>query len=618
MMIDRFRTRYLRPADSCKPLDFGLDGLTGSLNRDGRIVSLNTYHPEQGYITATAQTPFDETLRYTPVAVRAYRRGLADSPGFGLCLEGLSIVRREYALLEDAVPVLRFHLADGGTLEVIVFAAAYRGAPHVFYQIRGPASLGTIRLDGKLWIQRCAYTQLTEGGPLPMPPVQTRILDAAPSGVTLVNDALQTVLVTTLAGAEQDGDGVRFDAQTALDDRVVIAFRLCAADDVAPLSPSPTHDEVQTLLSQHLETWQRRWKRWRHADHPLDLPLRRALVYALHNSVPVDEQALCVMTDHQLLPLSWTRDAYYTVMPLLNWQPEFAGLVRRHLVWLFERAERPAGHWGRAYLTNGKVKDPTMQLDQQLYPLLELAEYTHITGDKSLRQQLGDAVRQVFEMLLAARDTTTGLFPTHETPADDPVHLPFHLSSHILFWYTLQRLMCVTDAYTMDTRWAALSAEIHAAVRQYFTTPWGDRLVYAYLTDGNGSCRLYQDANDLPLALAPLWGFCPPDDDVWRNTMAFSFSPENTSGFYGTADDPYPGLGSVHTPDAWHLGSVQEYLYAQITGDTARKDRVIQKIAQTMQWDGALSEAFSARTGEVVSRHWFAWPNAALHLCNWD
>jgi uncharacterized protein len=612
MMIDQFSTRRLQPAAHSKPFDFGSDGLTGSINRDGRIVSLNAYHAEQGYITVTALPPFDETQRYNPAAVRAYRRSLADAPGFGLRLDDLPVIEREYALLEDAIPYLRFHLADGNTLEIITFATEYKGTPHVFYWCRGSAGLGTVRFDGQVWIQRCAYSQLTEGGPLPMPPVNTRILKPSPAGVTLINDALKTVLASNITGAENDGDGVRFDTQVDLDGEALIVFRLGTVGDDTSLT-QPTSSEIQSLLSSSLETWRRRWQGWPHADHPLDLPLRRALVYALHCCVPVDEQAVCVITDHQLLPLSWTRDAYYTIMPLLQWQPEFADLVRRHLVWLFERAERPQGNWGRAYLANGKVKDPAMQLDQQLYPLLELADYTDITGDRSLWQQMEGSVHQVLNMLLDIRDRGTGLFPTHETPADDPVHQPFHLSGHILFWYTLQRLAQVTDA-----QWGTLAGQIYEAIQRYFVTEWQGRPIYAYLTDGTGNYQFYQDANDLPLALAPLWGFCTPDDEAWRNTMAFSFSADNTGGFYGAADDPYPGLGSVHTPDAWHLGSVQEYLYAQITGDAAGKNRVIQKIAQTMQWDGGLSEAFSAKTGEVVSRHWFAWPNAALHLCRWD
>ena len=34
-------------------------------------------------------------------------------------------------------------------------------------------------------------------------------------------------------------------------------------------------------------------------------------------ALDVAEDQTCVVTDHRLLPLSWTRDAYFVVLPLL-------------------------------------------------------------------------------------------------------------------------------------------------------------------------------------------------------------------------------------------------------------------------------------------------------------
>ena len=38
--------------------------------------------------------------------------------------------------------------------------------------------------------------------------------------------------------------------------------------------------------------------------------------------------------------------------------------------------------------------------------------------------------------------------------------------------------------------------------------------MWAYSVNGRGGIERYMDANDLPAALAPLWGFCPPDDQA--------------------------------------------------------------------------------------------------------
>jgi hypothetical protein len=59
-----------------KPLDFGGDGVTGSVDAYGRIIALNCYHPRHGYMTLSSAPPFPESERYNPAAVRAYRFGL--------------------------------------------------------------------------------------------------------------------------------------------------------------------------------------------------------------------------------------------------------------------------------------------------------------------------------------------------------------------------------------------------------------------------------------------------------------------------------------------------------------------------------------------------------------
>jgi meiotically up-regulated gene 157 (Mug157) protein len=109
--------------------------------------------------------------------------------------------------------------------------------------------------------------------------------------------------------------------------------------------------------------------------------------------------------------------------------------------------------------------------------------------------------------------------------------------------------------------------------------------------------------------LAPAWGFCRSDDLVWRATMDFSFTSANQGGFY---PGPFGGLGSIHTPGAWPLGDIQEWLYARLTGDQDRAERVLDRLAATACWDGALPEARDPQSGGVKSRHWFSWPNCAL------
>lgn len=152
-----------------------------------------------------------------------------------------------------------------------------------------------------------------------------------------------------------------------------------------------------------------------------------------------------VVTDHRILPLAWTRDADYAVAALAAaGDPEADELRLAHLRWLYA-AERRDGAWGRAYLPNGRVKDPAFQLDQQCYPLLELAEaLQRWPRERRLSPYIASA-REVLRTLRARQAPSAPLFATEETPADDPLDLPYHFSSHMLLWYTPRRLADVLE-----------------------------------------------------------------------------------------------------------------------------------------------------------------------------
>lgn len=138
---------------------------------------------------------------------------------------------------------------------------------------------------------------------------------------------------------------------------------------------------------------------FRHVPTSNNLLVRRGQLYGLNMAVSTRE-GICLITDHMLLPLSWNRDAYYVARALLSWTNEMHDIVRRHLIWMFEIAERPGGVWGRCYLANGRQKDPAFQLDQQLWPLLELAEYVQETGDHATFERLQSQVSTILDTLL--------------------------------------------------------------------------------------------------------------------------------------------------------------------------------------------------------------------------
>jgi len=585
--------RLLNPADGVKPLDFGAEGTTGSLDPNGRVVALNTYHPQHGYVTLTTADPFDETRHYTQTAVRAYRAELAALRGFGPHF-GQPVLQRQAILLDGVLPQVRLTLGGGETVEVTTWAQD--GGAVQIWEHPGLAP----HWRGRLSLQRCAYTQLTEGGPIPMPPLKTRV-SLANGVLTIENPALEWA--AAIAGfAPDDAWEMAADGPLALDvpglsDTTVLTWGVGpdgASARAAALRLAS--EDPYRLLEQTRAVWHAR-----RSDGVGDDLAWRGLAYGWMMGVPVGE-TLCILTDHMLLPLAWNRDAYYVARALLGWRDEANDFVRRHLLWLFETAERVDGAWGRCYLANGRVKDRAYQLDQQLYPVLELAEYAQETGDWRTWERLRPQVGQVFDALLARRAGDRWLFSTEETPADDPMPMPYHLSSHILLWRVLRRMALIEP----DGAWAGMAAAVRDEVQRSFIAPRNGTPIYAYATDGGRRHHFYHDANDVPLALAPAWGFVSAEDPVWLATVEFAFSPANEGGHYARR------LGSVHTPAPWPLGDIQELIIAQLQGDEGRARRAQARLAAAAQWDGALPEATAPDSARVVSRHWFAWPNALL------
>jgi hypothetical protein len=308
-------------------------------------------------------------------------------------------------------------------------------------------------------------------------------------------------------------------------------------------------------------------------------------------------------------------------------------VLRSHLVWVFRTAQRPAGFWARSFFSNGIPKDGVFQLDQQCYPLLELAEYAarYAGSDPSelefVKKLTLGVVDEVLDCLQEHRwtappDSTHGrrlwLFKTDETPADDEVAYPYHFSSHILLCHTLNSLAQLRSQVGPEwikTDVSGWAGDVHADTLEFFTTKHPEiGPMFAYLTSTTGKFQFYHDANDLPTALAPRWGFCSVDDQLWRNTVRFAFSPENTDGWY--PGGPFGGLGSIHTRDPWPLGDGQRLsILATLggqTGDPKGVNETIAKITREAQWDGLFAEAVNRDSGKVTSKNWFSWPGSFI------
>lgn len=586
-----------------KPLDFGKDGVCGSIDTQGNLIALNIYHAKEGYVGLTTGALFSTADRYDQQAVRRYRNKWATTQGFGPAFNQ-EIIGSSATLLANAIPEVTLIFADGSKAITTIVPCEHGAVQRwQFFNI-------TPEWRGNLSVQRAAYSQLTEGGPLPdiVPELTLNYSDAK---ITISDDNLPCTAI--IAGFDDTNEqkhqankhiNVQIEQKSC---QTVILTYAVAEDKAEALAKTEILNDykVPVKFAALLEKECAQWQNYL-ADLPDDIILKRALTYGRMLSIPTPNEGVCIMTDHMLLPLSWNRDAYFVAKALLDWGESHWDIVRKHLIWMFEIADRgDENEWGRCYLINGQVKDKAYQLDQQLFPLLQLAEYVQYSGDQATLTRLLPHVMPLVDTILKRKHPNAYLFPTDETPADDPLDYQYHFSTHLLMWHTFN----VLHKLLPDNKFDDIAKEVHDSIQTHFIAPHNGQDLYAYATDMKKNYLFYHDANDVPLALAPQWGFISHTDAVWQATIEFAFSKENDGGYYG--DDK---LGSIHTPAPWPLGDVQKLVISRYKDDQKQEQRALQNIQMAAQWDGGLPEAYNSETYAVVSRHWFAWPNAFYAL----
>ena len=572
--------------NDAKPLDAGTGRLCASFDvATAGWLSVGAPHQGHGFVELSALPPFDERLRGDRLATRQHRLDMTRGEHAFLIVE---IDGAPLALVPDIAEVDRLRWTGAG-IEVSVEAVPDAPVIRQAWQIRGDPRTVRFRLRGR--IDRPALAEITELDP----PAPTGAVTALSVHGTAVR--LEASLLPAWATVEVDGVTVAWHVTTDdLEGRLawpaateVLRFTLVVG--LGPLAdlgdgPQPGHRPAT-------------------GDRLVD----RCLAYVRGcTTLRVAAGERVMLTDHRVLPLSWTRDAYWQALALLAADgPRDRDRVADHLRWLWLRCERPDGRWARSHHADGRRKDLAFQADQQLYPLIELADYWRLTDVLPGGVDWSSLVTDAWAATLGEVDPTTGFIASAENAADDPVVAPYIAASQILLWYAASRVaeMAMSAGLDVDVRALRSTAD---AVRAAFRTllaagddPW------PYAIDDKGGRVSYHDANDLPLALAPLWGFCDGADPGWNASMAFAFSPANP----GWTDGTLAGLGSAHTPGTWTLGDVQAWVRARTVGDAAAAQSALRRLELVAFIDGMLPEAYDPDDGERI-RHWFAWPGAAL------
>src|SRR5206468_3718891 len=199
--------------------------------------------------------------------------------------------------------------------------------------------------------------QLTSGGALPDAHTHNRISmhqrDDWPDSLFLIEDRALGAAATIAATYAEVGAGTETAAILVVSIGLEPMATMTEAHELAR--------DAEELVEQHLTERRKLWT-------GLDLgptaelrPVRRGVSYAMDCAASQSGDAVAVLADHQILPLVWTRDAYYVCRALLAAgprEPRVAAIVDGFLRWSFEVAETVDGWWPRASLVSGAAKDP--------------------------------------------------------------------------------------------------------------------------------------------------------------------------------------------------------------------------------------------------------------------
>lgn len=126
---------------------------------------------------------------------------------------------------------------------------------------------------------------------------------------------------------------------------------------------------------------------------------------------------------------------------------------------------------------------------------------------------------------------------------------------------------------------------------------------FGWSIDLNGSHDVYDEPPG-SLQLLPLFGFCSPTDEIYRNTVAMIRSPEYK---YSFANSPINEIGCPHAPHPWILSLANSLLCGRVEHCRA----ILEKISMD---NGIACESVDEVTGYCTTGEAFA--TCAGFLCH--
>lgn len=353
-------------------------------------------------------------------------------------------------------------------------------------------------------------------------------------------------------------------------------------------------------------------------DKLFTMALRRAAAYSYSLCYEVKERdEMTLVSDHIEWPVDCARDSYYIANSLLLLEPE---IVRGHLGFYFLNALSKAGP-GKSYIGSGESRGhrESKLLDLASYPLLELYRYWRATGDDEFVQkpEIRRSLEAVIREVASWRSPKTGLFSSTERSSDERCVYPYFIPGNMLFVTALEKITEMYDELYTDIEMRKYIVNLAKTSRDaiyacaVFDDPEFGR-IFAFEVGENGECLVYDQADIPNLISMRRFGFCSPDDPIYRSTLKFVYSKRN-QGYVGTMDGKYGELcdGSKTMPfHPWPLGALSHLM--SCPSDPSEVARLVNWLRDALTPCFQLPEICDKHTALPMQRYWFAWPTAMM------
>jgi hypothetical protein len=273
-------------------------------------------------VVACPFAQFDGTRFYDPNYVREYRKKLLNyvrsgTRGFGIQFEG-NLHDLNVDFLDNQWILVTYFIGD---VRILTTLSVNTSGEIVQSTVLSSRSSGNTQvdytLDLSMSVNRASYGQLTEGGPIPIPPSENDFrlfasgkawaiinenLDAMVEGSLYINDQpidLSSSLSEEIFHGEPANKTFQGNLQLRPRQQITAVCTFKLQPGTSASHPPPRLSSISPKLVSS----------WKLPNNELGMIVRRNLEYILGNcTLPVGNDAVCFITDHVALPLGWNRD----------------------------------------------------------------------------------------------------------------------------------------------------------------------------------------------------------------------------------------------------------------------------------------------------------------------